>query len=97
MTTNNREQQRITKELINYQVNVIILIINLGGGIGNSFGSFLIGVYGQRVTFRIFAVIAFITGLFYFLFSIFYLRPIAVAKMNNAKADLNVNDKIEKV
>jgi hypothetical protein len=54
-------------------------------------------VYGQRVTFRIFSVIAFITGLSYSLFSIFYLRPIAVAKMNNAKADLNVSDKIEKV
>jgi hypothetical protein len=54
-------------------------------------------VYGQRVTFRIFSVIAFITGLSYSLFSIFYLRPIAVARMNNAKADFNANEKVEKV
>lgn len=72
-------------------------MINLGAGIGNSVGSILIGAYGQRMTFRILGVIAFVTGFLYFLFNIFYLRPNKNEKINSANSELNVNEKVEEV
>ncbi|EFX61912.1 hypothetical protein DAPPUDRAFT_302678 [Daphnia pulex] len=70
----------------------------LGAGIGSSVGGVLIGAFGQRVVFRILGVIAFLTGFFYFLFNILYLRLKANDKNNTAeKADSSVNRKVEEI
>ncbi|EFX88451.1 hypothetical protein DAPPUDRAFT_311258 [Daphnia pulex] len=72
--------------------------IGLGAGIGSSVGGVLIGAFGQRVVFRILGVIAFLTGFFYFLFNILYLRLKANDKNNTAeKADSSVNRKVEEI
>lgn len=57
-----------------------------GFGVGSSGGSLLIGAYGQRVTFRILGGVSFITGLFYFLFNFFYLRPKNTEKIDSTNA-----------
>ncbi|XP_057367699.1 uncharacterized protein LOC130688706 [Daphnia carinata] len=61
----------------------------LGAGIGSTVGGFLIGAYGQRTTFRILGVIAFITGFFYFLFNVFYLRRRNSNIIGNGSAAVN--------
>ena len=68
-------------------------VIYAGFGVGSSGGSLLIGAYGQRVTFRILGGISFITGLFYFLFNFFYLRPKNTKTMDSAEA-VNQNEMV---
>ena len=72
---------------------------DLGAGIGSSVGGVLIGAFCKRVVFRILGVIAFLTGFFYFLFNVFYLRPKANEKNSTIvdKAESSVNGMVEEI
>jgi hypothetical protein len=70
---------------------------DLGAGIGSSVGGVLIGAFGQRVVFRILGVIAFLTGFFYFLFNILYLRLKANDKNNTIVDKAELNRKVEEI
>lgn len=55
------------------------LLVTGSGIVGSFVGSFIIEAYGQRMTFRILAVVAFTSGLCYSFFNAIYIR-----RKNNA-------------
>ena len=68
-----------------------LMLIYLGGGIGSAVCGFLVEEYGKRLTFRILGVVAFVTGIAYFIFNVFYLRKIKNEKVNKVVFSVNEN------
>ncbi|KAK4025501.1 hypothetical protein OUZ56_014565 [Daphnia magna] len=78
-----------TSTMASIQGLISAIYFGLGIGTGSSVGGLLIGAYGQRTTLRITGVIAFITGLFYFLFNVVYSRRRNANSIKNDSAAVN--------